>query len=83
MGWAYRVKIKQLFTDKDDHASVQASMSAVADVIKNDPAFIMFGGVEKFYEIPQGDDVFGPTDYANKLLERMYDYADDYRVWIE
>ena len=83
MAWAYRVKIKHLFTDKDDHASVQASMSAVADVIKNDPAFILFFGVDKFYEIPQGDDVFGPADYANRLLEKLYSYADSYRVWIE
>lgn len=81
-GWIAKVKIKHLFTEQDDHASVQASMNAVADVLKASPDFWQFP-LGDFRNIPQGDKFFGPRDYANKLLDAMYDYADEYRIWIE
>lgn len=80
--WNVKVKIKHLFTEAQDHASVQASMSAIADVLSRVSAFSLFD-VRKFRDIPQGDDVFGPQDYANKLLDKLYDYADAHRIWIE
>lgn len=80
-GWHHRVKIRHLFTDQDDHASVQASMNAIADVLAPDIWFAPFP-VGNFRSIPQGDDVFGPVDYANRLLDKLYDYADDRRIWI-
>ena len=39
--------------------------------------------VSKFRAIPHGDEVLGPRDYANRLLDFMYHYADDRRIWIE
>ena len=80
--WNAKVKIKHLFTDAEDHASVQASMSAVADVLSHVPAFSLFD-TRKFRDIPKGDDVFGPAAYANKLLDGVWDYADEHRIWIE
>ena len=81
MGWMYHVKIKHLFTENEDHESVQASMNAVADVI--DASLFFHFYTKNFRCIPEGDEFFSPSDYANTLLERMYDYADANRIWIE
>lgn len=81
--WQNKIKLKHLFTDKEDHASIQASMTAIADELAAAPFFHTFRACGKFYSIPQGDDVFSPVDYANRLISEMYDYADDHRIWIE
>jgi len=80
--WESKVRIKHLFTKNEDHASIQQSMNEIADVLAETPAFSRFN-VTKFREIPQGGDVFRPVDYANRLLESLYNFADDYRIWIE
>jgi hypothetical protein len=80
--WTSRVKVKHLLMEKEDHASIQASMTAIADVLAATPAFSGFS-VKRFREIPEGDGVISPVDYANRLLDRMYDYADRNLIWIE
>ena len=80
--WVHKVKIKHLLTEKDDWQSVQDSMNQIADVLENDPCFICFD-TQSFRNIPKGDEFFGPADYANKLINRMYDFADERRIWIE
>ncbi len=81
MTWNGKVEIKHLLTGNDDHESVQTSMGAIADALRESAQFIGFP-TQDFYKIPQGDPVFGPVDYANKLLERMYNFADYHRIWI-
>jgi hypothetical protein len=83
MNWRDRVRVKHLFTDDEDHETVQATMTAVADVLVAARCFRGFRDLPKFRAIPQGDDVFGPIYYANRLLDAMYNYADDNRIWIE
>ena len=80
--WIHKVKVKGLFTEMEDHASVQASMNAIADVLSKEVSFYLFN-LKPFRNIPKGDAVFGPIDYANKLLDQMYDFADYHRIWIE
>jgi hypothetical protein len=80
--WDYRVKIKHLLTDAEDWETTQATMNAIADVLEKEPCFRRFYRLAKFREIPHGDDVFGAVDYAIRLLEEMYDYADAERIWI-
>jgi len=70
-------------TEDEDHESVQKSMSAIADVLVKEPSFVAFGGIHKFMKIPKGDEYFGPADYANKLIDVLYNYADEHRIWIE
>jgi hypothetical protein len=82
MVWKTKVKIKHLFTKKEDPKSVRKSMAEIADVLDKSPAFSQFS-TKKFRAIPKGDSVITPLDYANKLLEQMYDYADQHRIWIE
>lgn len=80
--WNKKLQLKHLFTENEDHESVQKSMNAVADEI--DKAHLMPPfSTKKFRSIPAGDEYFSPVDYANKLLDKLYDYADEYRVWIE
>lgn len=83
--WHSRVTVKHLFTPNDDHESVQASMNAIADVLGQSTAFAAFSRavLGKMRNIPQGDDYFGPLDYANKLLDVMYNFANEYRIWID
>lgn len=81
MAWNSRVRVKHLFTNAEDHASVQACMNAVADVLDAHPEFMMFD-TRGFRNISEGDDMFGPREYANKHLARMYDYADLWRIWV-
>jgi len=80
--WFFRVKLTHLFTEQEDYESVKKSMKEIADAIKAESCFSGFD-TKKFYKIPKGDDVIGALDYANKLISRMYDFADDRRIWIE
>lgn len=82
MRWQHRVKVKHLFTRENDYVAVRKSMSAVADELKLHGCFNRFDK-SKFYNIPEGDDIVPPVDYANRLIDRMYDYADDNGIWVE
>ena len=79
--WLTEVKLRHLMTDREDWESIQDSMNKIADVLVKSNAFIGFD-VKDFRNIPKGDDFFGPVDYANKLINRMYDFADKKRIWV-
>jgi len=83
--WQNYIKVKHLFTQNEDHDSIQKSMTNIADVLSNTPCFKGFPKdvLAKFTNIPKGDDIFRPVDYANKLIRQMYDYADVMQIWIE
>lgn len=83
MNWIHKVKIKHFLTEEEDYESVQKSMAAIADVLYQTPCFVGFKQKYKFKEIPEGNEVLGPVDFANKLMERLYDYADANAIWIE
>ena len=82
MSWNSRVNVKHLFTDKSSHSEIQKSMSAIADVLKRSRCFNEFE-LDDFYNIPKGDNFFTPEDYANRMLNNMYDFADSRGIWIE
>jgi hypothetical protein len=42
MRWNHTVKIKHLFTENDDYASVQKSMNAIADILEGRECFTLF-----------------------------------------
>lgn len=56
-------------------------MAAVADAVRASGHFYLFN-TAPFYDIPDGDTVFRPVDYANRLMNALYDYADANRIWI-
>ena len=86
MNWTNRIKLKHLFTQEEDHENIQKSMNEIADVIEGtriySGMFVLFS-LKEFRNIPKGDEYFKPIDYANKLIDRLYDFADDNRIWIE
>lgn len=81
MKWAAKIRIKHLLTQEDDLESIQASMNAIADVLQQSGLFSV-SFVSKFRNIKE-DSVVSAEDYANILLDKMYDYADARRIWIE
>ena len=81
--WRKKIKIKEFLTDKEDHKSVQESMNKIADVLESHGEFGLTNLATKFRNIPVGDDVITPCDYANKLIGIMYDIADEQEIWIE
>ena len=80
--WKNRVKLKHLFTEKEDLKSIRESMKNIADELKKHDCFKYFNSAS-FYKIPKGDSYFGPLDYANRMLSDMYNYADQNSIWIE
>jgi len=83
MQWKYRVKIKHLFTKEEDWNTVQSTMKKIAKALENESCFSFFAEVKKFYKIPKDNEFITPIEYANKLISRMYDYADANQIWIE
>ena len=80
--WDHHVKLKHLMIENEDRSSVVRSMRHIADEIKKYSCFDLFP-VHHFYRIRRADDVISSLDYANKLIDKMYDYADANRIWIE
>lgn len=83
MNWKYKVRIKDLFTKNEDWESIQTSMTQIGNILKRKHCFLGFGGLDRFKRIPHGDDFFKPVDYANRLLDEVYAYADENKIWIE
>lgn len=83
MKWRKIIKIKYLLNGEEEHKEVQKSMSAIADILEKHPEFSITNICTKLRNIPVGDDVITPCDYANKLLDRVYDIADEQNIWIE
>jgi len=81
--WKYKVKIRHLLTEKENYDSIKKSMAAIADILEKESSFANFGWLKRFRKIPKGNDILGSVDYGNKLLDRMYDYADEHQIWIE
>lgn len=79
--WAHKVTITHLFTEQEDHESIQNSMNDIADELEKHSCFNTFDTFQ-MRRIPQGDGFFGPVDYANKIIDCMYDFADEHGIWI-
>lgn len=79
--WVAKVKIKHLLDEKEDLQSVRNNMNAIADALSASGLFTDFD-IDGLRNIPEGDGTFAPVDYANRKLDRMYDYADYHRIWI-
>ena len=76
--WTHTVSVKHLFTEEEDWDSVQNSMNKIADVLEGDEWFKDFS-LDEFRDIPKRR----PVLYANDLLNDMYNYADENRIWIK
>jgi len=73
--WKHEIRLKQFYTSATDWTSVLGSMNRVADALASNPLFDEFWALGAFRV--QGDLVL-----ANELLDELYDYCDDRRIWI-
>lgn len=83
MRWLHKVKVKHLITEDEDYESVKKSMNEVADILSKEECFKDFTSIEKFKNFPKEEDEEDFVEYANDLLDEMYEYADAWRIWIE
>jgi len=80
--WLFHVKIKQFLTEEEDYESIKKSMESIAKVLEKEPCFHAFRPTLKKFRSIKDDEDGVYLDYANRLLDRMYDYADSNRIWI-
>lgn len=73
--WRHEIRVKQFFTMAVDWKSVNQSLNRVADALSANPLFDHFGAIERFRE--EGD-----LDKANDLLDELYDFCDEMRIWV-
>ncbi len=80
--WNHVVELKYLFTENEDYGSVVDSMAKIADELDTLSCFKNFDYSE-FRNIPKGDKRFSHLDYANDMINDLYNYADTNRIWIQ
>jgi len=80
--WKNSIKIRDLITESEDWDTVKEEMAEMADRIEKSGLFPELD-LTPFRNIPEGDGVITPVKYANILMERVYDYADEALIWIE
>lgn len=59
-----------------DWQSVMRSMNQIAKVLANDPNFDDFQPLEEFF-------AEGSLERSSELLDRLYDYCDERRIWVD
>ena len=80
--WKKTIHLKDLLNESEEWEEVKRIMASIADRVEASRLFPGFD-LTPFRNVPEGDDVITPSDYANKLLNRLYDYADEALIWIE
>jgi hypothetical protein len=78
MNWKAKIKLKHLFTESEDPKDVAIAMKAIGEVLMDDKNFKKFEW-DKFVDWEEGEYI----QYANELIDQLFDYADDYHIWIE
>jgi hypothetical protein len=82
MNWKHTIKVKHLFTDDYDDAVVKNSMGAIADELAKHPYMKEFDAT-LFRKLPDSNEFATTLEMANKLLNKLYDFADDNGIWID
>lgn len=82
--WNHTAEIKHIWKDKNatSHEDVLAIGNQLADALAADVAFRYFDA-SMFRKIPSGDEYFRPVDYFDRMLDKLYDYCDVYRIWLK
>ncbi len=74
--WRNKVRIRQFFCMSRDWHSVSTCMNRLTDALSANPLFDEFVVLRDFRD--QGD-----IDQANVLLDQLYDYCDEKRIWVD
>ncbi len=73
--WRHAVRIRQFYCMGTDWHSVSLCMNRLADALSANPLFDDFAVLGEFRD--QGD-----LDRANELLDFLYDFCDERRIWV-
>lgn len=82
--WYYCVKeINPLIShcDSSSDESITETFKQIGDILEKSTAFRNFYHRRYFKKIPQRQNEC-LADAADRLLEKLYDYADSYRIWL-
>jgi hypothetical protein len=74
--WRHRISIKHYFCMSTDWQSVMRSMNQIATALSSDPEFDDFASLEDFF-------AEGSLERSSDLLDRLYDYCDQRRIWVD
>jgi hypothetical protein len=74
--WKHRVAIKGFFCMSTDWQSVMRSMNQIAMALSSNPLFDDFDSLEEFF-------AEGSLERSSELLDRLYDYCDERRIWVD
>lgn len=77
-GWAHKVNIKQFLTE--DAVTEEIGQNVVAELKKADP-FQGEDAADILYDLLDAAKE-GDTELFNYMLDAVYDYADEHRVWL-
>ena len=70
------MSIKCFFCMSTDWQSVMRSMNQIATALSTDPWFDDFASLEEFF-------AEGSLERSSDLLDRLYDYCDERRIWVD
>ena len=79
--WRKKISIKQLLTDSEEYDDVQRVMNEIADVLEKHYEFTEL--LPFMRAIPKGDKIVSSCDYANRIMNKIYDIANFERIWIQ
>ncbi len=77
-----RVKLKHLMTVYADRATVESNMRTIAEIVSKSPHFTGFD-VSDFRTLPPENDELPLHEYINRILDRLFDFADAHRIRID
>lgn len=84
-GWKAIINVKHLFTEDEDYESVQKSMNEIASALWESGHFYEYPGLlEDMRNIP-AEKTCGmePIQFANNLINEMYNICDYKRIWVD
>ncbi|MCB1226997.1 MAG: hypothetical protein KDK99_14365 [Verrucomicrobiales bacterium] len=73
--WQHEVRLKHLFTTSQTAKAVRQSMNAIADKLEASP---LFDELPVLFRFRGQDDL----EAANALLDELYDFCDERRIWV-
>lgn len=84
MRWKNELNIKQILNeiDEDDDEDIKRAFKEIGTLIQNSQYFKDFAFTDLFFNLPEPGEVFKMEDVCNLLLDKLYDYADNHKIWL-
>lgn len=80
--WNYRINIRQYLTEDQSKESMLEAAKGIREEVRKLPPGISRHAVDSLDKIQKAAEA-GEIDWFNASLGRLYDFFDEYRVWVE